>query len=43
MRTSRPFFGGGGKANSLDPDRMQQSAVSDQGLHCLLIERPIKI
>ena len=45
MRKSRPFFlgGGGAKANSLDPDQMQQSAVSDQGLHCLLIESPIKI
>ena len=28
---------------TLDPDQMPQNKASDQGLHCLLIDCPIKI
>ena len=30
-------------ANSADPENMQHSVTSDQGLHCLLLESSIKI
>ena len=31
------------KANGADPDQTPQDVASDQGLHCLLTEDPIKI
>ena len=42
-----PYYGYhpfcGESVNSADPDQMPQNEASDQGLHCLLIDCPIKI
>ena len=41
LEALRPFYGT--KTNIADLDQTPQKALSDQGLHCLLTSRSIKI